>query len=248
MSDLQALAGRLPPPDRLALFLDVDGTLIGATHDAREHGITPARIALLDSLRQRLGGALAVLTGRTVESVDRFLAPLVLPCGGLQGADRRYASGKRVMPVLTAEERRLFEGIVEDVAAFFPNVEIEWKPGGLSLVYTEGVAYIGQLHALLTDRVNGEFKVMRGRVAIDIVPLDAHKGHALDAFMATETFTGRVPVHIGDDTPDEPAFRAARTAGGFGISVHRRSPDAAHVIGSESETWALLDAYHDRYK
>ncbi|WP_181707232.1 trehalose-phosphatase [Chthonobacter rhizosphaerae] len=248
MSDIDHLSRRLPPPDRLALFLDVDGTLIAATHDAREHGITPERIALLEALSARLGGALAILTGRTIESVDRFLHPLVLPCGGLQGADRRFATGKRVMPVLTAEARRLFEGIVEDVSAFFPMVEIEWKPGGLSFVYEEGSAFIGQLHALLTDRVDGEFKVMRGRVAIDVVPLDADKGHALDDFMRTETFAGRTPVHVGDDTPDEPAFRAAAAAGGFGISVHRKAPGVPFTIGSETDTWTLLRTYADLHK
>lgn len=246
MIDPRHLAARLPGPDDLALFLDVDGTIIGASHQAREHGLTSAQIAILKRLHEKLGGALAILTGRTIEVVDEILAPLTLPVGGLQGADRRYADGRRVMPVLSAEERRLFESLAEEVAAGFPSVEFEWKPGGMALVYSEGDSFIGDLHALTERRVGGAFSVMRGRVAIDVVPKGTHKGQALESLAGTKPFAGRIPVHVGDDVPDDPAFAAARRLGGCGVAVTRPSGEADHLIADVPAVWALLEAYLDR--
>jgi trehalose 6-phosphate phosphatase len=243
LSEISALAALLPPPDRIALFLDVDGTLIGPTHRDREAGIAAARLDLLRRIETITGGATAVLTGRSIEAVDELFAPLVLACAGLQGADRRFPGGRRVMPVLTADDRRLFERIAEDVARLFPHIEIEWKPAGMALVYDEGDPVVGQLVALATDRVDGAFRVMRGRVAIDIVPPDADKGRALGAFMAERAFAGRVPVHFGDDVPDEPAFVAARQFGGFGVTVGRAVAGVDVRLRDHEHTWAVLEAW-----
>src|SRR5690606_28980743 len=79
--------------DDWALFLDVDGTLleIAATPAAVK---VPARaIELIERLRRRLSGALALVSGRTVADLDRLFAPLRLPLAGAHGAERRSASG-----------------------------------------------------------------------------------------------------------------------------------------------------------
>ena len=237
-----SLAAALPPLDRLALFLDVDGTLIGPRHEDREAGLGRARIQMLDRLARLTGGATVVLTGRAIEAVDALTAPLTLPCAGLQGADRRFPDGRRVMPVLTAQHRRMFEGIAEDVARMYPHIEIEWKPAGMALVYDEGDPCVGQLLALAIDRVGDAFKVMRGRVAIDVVPPDADKGRALGAFMAHASLAGRVPVHFGDDVPDEPAFLAARQFGGFGVGVGPTPVAVSHRVADHEAVWAVLAA------
>lgn len=247
MNDPRSVAAALPPPDRLALFLDIDGTLVGATHAHREAGLTTTQIALLTHLHRITGGAVAVLTGRTIEAVDRLVAPLTLAVAGLQGSDRRYADGRRTMPVLTAEGRRLFEVVVEETRAAFPSVEVEWKPGGLALVYSEGDPFVRDLYARVAARIDGAFAVMPGRVAIDIVPKGVDKGHALVAMLASEPFKGRIPVHVGDDVPDEPAFAAARRVGGFGVSVQRSAVDVPYTLHGHDDTWAMLQAYADSH-
>ena len=106
-------------PDRLALFLDVDGTLIGPTYADRERGIAADRIALIDRLYGLLGGALAIVSGRSVETVDPMFRPLKLPVAALQGADRRFADGRRFTPVQTPEERKALKTIATVVSAVF---------------------------------------------------------------------------------------------------------------------------------
>jgi trehalose 6-phosphate phosphatase len=246
LSDPLALAAELPGPRDLALFLDIDGTLIGPHHADRKIGIPEARIALLGRLRDRLGGALVILTGRSIETADTIFEPLVLPTAGLQGADRRYADGRRVMPVLTAEQRRLFEAVAERTAEHHPQVFVEWKPAGMALVHNEQDVAGDDLVRFARGIVGDAFAVMPGRVAVDIVPPGVTKGDALAAFMERRPCVGRTPVHIGDDVPDEPAFAAAARAGGWGITVGRDAPGVTRRVEDHEAVWAILEGWLER--
>ena len=91
-----------PPPPAIngthALFLDVDGTLLEfAAHpdDVRVPG--PLRQAL-DTLHLRLGGAVALVSGRPLDVLDALFAPLVLPAAGLHGLELRNGDSARPAP------------------------------------------------------------------------------------------------------------------------------------------------------
>ncbi|HKE93821.1 MAG TPA: trehalose-phosphatase, partial [Povalibacter sp.] len=82
----------------LALFLDVDGTLleIAPTPDAV---IVPASLKqTLDGLSARLGGALALISGRSVQALDALFAPSHFAAAGVHGCERRAAGGNLVRP------------------------------------------------------------------------------------------------------------------------------------------------------
>ena len=84
-------AASLPSPERAALLLDLDGTLldIAPTPDSV---VVPA--ALLDALRGlvvRLGGAVAVISGRPVEQVDVLLHAIPTAVAGEHGGATRFA-------------------------------------------------------------------------------------------------------------------------------------------------------------
>ena len=76
-----------------ALFLDVDGTVlkIAPTPDAVE--VSESLKHVLDKLRPLLGGALALVSGRTIADLDYLFAPLHLPAAGLHGVERRDGRG-----------------------------------------------------------------------------------------------------------------------------------------------------------
>jgi trehalose 6-phosphate phosphatase len=237
------LARALPPPDRLALFLDVDGTLIGSTHCDRVAGIPAPRLALLERIGELTSDAVAILTGRTVEMVDDMFAPLILSVAGLQGADRRFADGRRAAPVLSERERSMLDPLEEEISASFPGLTVERKPAGLSVVYDEDAGTAERIEAIAVRHVGTTFAVIPGRIAVDIVPPGIDKGHALAVFAAEAPFAGRIPVHIGDDLPDRPAFTAAHRLGGFGVAVHRPAKEADYALSGDADVWALLDTY-----
>src|SRR5438552_4896477 len=87
---------RGPPPDLLAdcaLFLDIDGTLIELA-PTPEHVMIDDDIArLLPALGRHLGGAVALITGRTIRDADKLFPGLGLPVAGQHGLERRSADG-----------------------------------------------------------------------------------------------------------------------------------------------------------
>src|SRR6202795_2416019 len=83
-----------PPPSLdWCLFLDVDGTLIELTETPFETHANDELKAVLREVAERLGGALALVSGRSVEYLDALFAPLRLPSAGLHGVERRKATG-----------------------------------------------------------------------------------------------------------------------------------------------------------
>ena len=84
-----------PPPPSLewCLFLDVDGTLIELTDSPLDTHADPGLKALLGEVAERLGGAVALVSGRSIGYLDALFAPLRLPAAGLHGVERRKASG-----------------------------------------------------------------------------------------------------------------------------------------------------------
>ena len=72
-----------------AVFLDVDGTLVPYAASPGAVRVDPQLIPQLSKLAEKLGGALALLSGRRLENLDELFAPLTLPAAGLHGLQRR---------------------------------------------------------------------------------------------------------------------------------------------------------------
>ena len=86
---------RPPPPTALdvCLFLDIDGTLVEFTNTPSETHADPEIKTLIAALAARLRGALALVSGREIRTIDALFAPLKLPASGLHGGERRDAAG-----------------------------------------------------------------------------------------------------------------------------------------------------------
>src|SRR5688500_17169287 len=84
---------RLPPPpldiSRHALFLDVDGTLVGIQERPELVLPEPELTTLLTHLGARMQGAIAILTGRTILDTDRILERGVNCVAGIHGQECR---------------------------------------------------------------------------------------------------------------------------------------------------------------
>ena len=84
-----------PPPldlSRHALFLDVDGTLVGIQERPELVLPEPALTTLLTELCARMQGAVAILTGRTIVDADRILERVVPFVAGVHGQQRRHGA------------------------------------------------------------------------------------------------------------------------------------------------------------
>src|SRR5690348_15529965 len=74
-----------------ALFLDVDGTLVGIAATPEAVRVEPALLGVLEKLRRRI--PIALVSGRPLADIDALFAPLHLPAAGTHGNERRRADG-----------------------------------------------------------------------------------------------------------------------------------------------------------
>lgn len=116
-----------------ALFLDVDGTLVdfAATPEAVEvDAELPQR---LDRLARRFGGALALVSGRSIADLDRMFSPFRFAAAGTHGAERRDAEGRLHYTGLSSAELDPARVELERFAARHLAVVLEDKGRGLAL-------------------------------------------------------------------------------------------------------------------
>ncbi len=224
---VSAFEAPLPNLRRTALFLDLDGTLAAFQGRPDLVGPDPDRTALLHRLDAALDGRLAILSGRTIEDVDRILDGAVTAAAGVHGLQRRSASGiERSLP----PHPKLAEAVecLRAHARAQPGLLLEEKPQSVALHYrnapAEGCAVLRLAQALAAE---SGLVLQRGRLVAELRTPGADKGDALRAFMGEPPFSGFTPVMVGDDFTDEPAFAAARSLGGFGVLVGPPRPTAA---------------------
>jgi trehalose 6-phosphate phosphatase len=207
-----------------ALLFDLDGTLldIAATPEAV---IVPAPLrATLARLSALTGGALAVVTGRTVETLDDILAPLRLAAIGCHGAQFRLSPNGAVAEraaKLPDSVRRAFA----DIAARVPGVLVEDKGYAIVFHYRAVPERGPDLAHLVRGRMKDlppDIAMLHGKGIVELKPNAVDKGRAVLTLMTQTPFLGRRPVFAGDDTTDEDVFAVLPRMNGLGISVGRK--------------------------
>jgi trehalose 6-phosphate phosphatase len=207
--------------DDYALFLDIDGTLLDLA-DTPDGIVVPERLpSQLDTLAQRLGGALALITGRALAYADQLFAPYRFPIAGLHGAELRQADGDTARAETTPE----FEQLKSDLRAATVDLDgvlIEDKGAAVAAHYRRTPERQPELEPLMgafLARAGENWTLQRGKMVLEIRPSSADKGRAIDTFLSRPPFSGRRPIAIGDDITDEAMFHVANRHNGYSIRV-----------------------------
>ncbi|NGY05106.1 trehalose-phosphatase [Solimonas terrae] len=216
-----AVEKRAPPllAGREALFLDFDGTLTEIVARPELVFIEPTLIALIERAQRRLGGALAVISGRPLREIDAYLLPLQLPGGGQHGAELRVHGNatpqRRVWPGVAAAAEQIRRRFGED-----RQLIVENKGASVAVHYRAAPERAAECQAFMREiAVQFELGVLVGKMVVEVRPRDLHKGHAVETLMRRPLFATRTPVFVGDDTTDEDGFSWVQAHGGYGIKV-----------------------------
>lgn len=225
-----------------ALFLDIDGTLLDLASAPDRVHVDEGIARLLPLLARRLGGAIALVTGRALADADRLFDGLSLPIAGQHGMERRGADGSlhRHRPSLAG-----FERLRRDLARFaarHDGLQLEDKGVTLALHYRQAPRLAPHVHRTLRAHLatalacEAGWKLQPGKGLLEVKPDGRDKGTAILEFLREPPFAQRLPVFVGDDRTDEYGFAAVASRGGWSVKVgrgstsaHYRLPDVAAV-------------------
>jgi glucokinase len=211
---------------RCALFLDVDGTLFSLHSSTAVPRIDEELEALLSMLLTRTQGALALVSGRTIEMLDAIFAPLSLAAAGVHGAQLRFP-GAPISLVPCSDLPEVLIADLQDFAARDDALELEHKPSGVVLHYRNApdLEFMCRDYMLaLVERHCPDVRIIEGKQMLELAPHGVNKGEAIRARMTLPPFVGRSPVFIGDDLSDEDGFRVVNAFGGLTIRVGLAPP------------------------
>ncbi|WP_448657883.1 trehalose-phosphatase [Sphingomonas sp. CJ99] len=219
------------PSGPLALFLDLDGTLLEIADSPVSVVVDRELPRLLDALHKRLDGRLAIISGRSLSMIDELLGLPHLPASGSHGLEWRGGDGI-VQSVSRPEslDEALCE--IEAFAENRPGILVEQKPLGVGLHY-RGAPELSDEIQQLTEALASihRLKIQRGKLVFELRPEGGDKGSALRRFMLDPSFANATPMYFGDDLTDEAAFTAAQDLGGAGVLVgERRCTGARHRL------------------
>ena len=231
-----------PPPslsEAIALFLDFDGTLTALQSDPDAVHISDLQTDALASLSERLGNAVAVVSGRDIRDLSKRV-PTSLWRAGNHGL---YVCPPEVMPqdTLTPAPDSLVQSLTK-VQDSFPGTRLELKGQVLALHYRatpESETDVKAAAQAVMDE-HDEYKLQSGKFVLEAKPVAANKGHAVAELMKLPPFEGRTPVMVGDDTTDEDAMEAVIASGGWAVKVGTGDSLAQYRLADPAAVWNWL--------
>ncbi|MCC8952793.1 trehalose-phosphatase [Bradyrhizobium sp. Pear77] len=241
---MPAQASLIPPLDRTAVLLDIDGTLLDFAPTPREVWVPPELATTLKQLHERTGGALALVSGRSLNDIDLIFAPEQFPAVGGHGAEMRLQPDSEAVaahaPPLDKELKRRLAAI----AKLSPGILLEDKGYSLALHYrlapqAERAIYEA-VSLIRADLPNAPIEVLPGKSVCEIKHSGFTKATGVRELMTHEPFKGRRPFFIGDDVTDETVFAIMPDFNGLAFSVGRRATGVAGHFDGPSDVREFL--------
>jgi trehalose 6-phosphate phosphatase len=223
---------------RVAILLDVDGTILDVAATPQSVVVPASLVQILSELHVRTNGAVALISGRLIENLDDLFVPLKLPCVGGHGVEWRI-SGSAPVERRYGELSALLKKQVTTGVAVDPRIIVEDKGSSLAVHYRLapelGPLIKNKIAAILDRALLEKLELLCGKSMIEIKPASFNKGVAVCGLMKSPPFAQRTPVFIGDDITDESVFAALPALGGVGYSVGREVAGVQGIFGGPQD-------------
>jgi trehalose 6-phosphate phosphatase len=201
------ISNKIRAANDIRLFLDFDGTLVPYYDRPEEVKLGGQCRRILTRLTRHNHLHLAIVSGRRNAALRKYVPVPRTQFLGLFGWEKR---GGPVLPGKTREALLSLRSVLAPLAGSFPGIRVEDK-GASYAVHFRGASPDTQRGVQLRirrliARLHPDFRVIRSNHACEIVPPQVRgKGLAMHE-------VGRVlrapflPIYVGDDLTDEPAF------------------------------------------
>ena len=213
----------LPAPDTAwAYFLDVDGTLVDLAPSPSAVRVEPGTKDLLHGLHLATGGAVALISGRSLRDLDLLFRGPALPAAGQHGLERRNGRGDVWKLHVSGDSLSLARARMTALASRHQGLFVEDKGLSLALHFRSAPHLEAAMHdavSAIVAELGAGYVVQPGKLVVELRPVGSDKGEAIAAFMAEPPFRGRVPVFIGDDATDEHGFAVVNAMHGHSLKV-----------------------------
>ena len=217
--------------DECAILLDIDGTLLDLAPTPREVWVPPGLSKTLNRLLIRTSGALALVSGRSLNDIDLIFAPEQFPAVGGHGAEMRISTDSEAVATHAPPMDKELKRRLAAIAKLSPGILLEDKGYSLALHYrlaphAEKAIYAA-VSLIRADLPNAPIEVLPGKCVCEIKHSGFNKATGVLELMTHEPFKGRRPIFIGDDVTDEVVFGIMPDLGGLAFSVGRRATGVA---------------------
>src|SRR3977135_2668688 len=220
-------ASLVPHLNQTAILLDIDGTLLDLAPTPREVWVPPGLSKTLNRLLMRTSGALAMVSGRSLNDIDLIFAPDQFPAVGGHGAEMRIEADSEAVATHAPPMDKELKRRLAAIARLSPGILLEDKGYSLALHYrlaphAEKAIYAA-VSLIRADLPNAPIEVLPGKCVCEIKHSGFDKASGVRELMVHEPFKGRRPLFVGDDVTDETVFSIMPELGGLAFSVGRRA-------------------------
>ena len=225
-----------------ALFFDFDGTLVDIAATPEAVFVSAELRDAMARLRETVGGAVALVSGRSLATLDAHFAPLVFDAAGLHGLEVRV-QGRVLEREPPSHRLRAVAETLRHRAIAWPNAIVEDKMQSVAIHWRLAPEAEGAIRDLLEEiaaALGEDFRIQWGKAVAEILPVGFHKGGAIDVLMDLPPFAGRTPVVFGDDVTDEDAFRIVNARGGYSVKVGPEKTAATFRLPHARDVRALV--------
>jgi trehalose 6-phosphate phosphatase len=243
ISDAKATAVPQPLPllnlETCALLLDIDGTLLDLAPTPRSVVVPPDLVPTLDGLLERTSGALALVSGRSLDDIDWIFAPARYPSVGGHGAEMRLSIDSEAVathaPPMNSDLKRRFAAI----AQMDSGILVEDKGYSFALHFRQAphleTAIYDAVSKIRADLPNAPIEILPGKAVCEIKHSGVTKATGVRELMSHEPFKSRRPVFLGDDVTDETVFAIMPDFDGLSFSVGRQARGVAGTFAGPSD-------------
>ena len=234
----------VPHLSETAILLDIDGTLLDLAPTPREVWVPPGLAKTLEGLLERTSGALALVSGRSLNDIDLIFAPEQFPAVGGHGAEMRLSTDNEAVAAHAPPMDKELKRRLAAIAKLSPGILLEDKGYSLALHYrlaphAEKAIYEA-VSLIRADLPNAPIEVLPGKSVCEIKHSGFNKASGVIELMKHEPFKGRRPLFIGDDVTDETVFAIMPDMDGLAFSVGRRAQGVAGHFDEPSDVRAFL--------